>query len=55
MKTIAIVLFAAITLSSCGGEAQKCEEVCNDSTAVVTTTVAPVATDSTAVDTSAVK
>lgn len=56
MKKIAIVLFAAIALTSCGGSSEKCEATCTDSTAVVSPvdTVAPAA-DTTQVDTAATK
>ena len=45
MKKIAIVLFAAMTLASCGGGSVKSEGVIVDSTAAVvdTTAVAPTA------------
>lgn len=44
MKKIAIALFVAVTLSSCGGGSEKCEgENCTD-----TCTVTPVQTDSVA-------
>lgn len=55
MKKIAIVLFAAISLTSCGGGEAKCEGGNCDSTSVVapvTNSVAPV--DTLAVDTTAV-
>jgi len=61
MKKIAIVLFVAtITLTSCGGGAEKCEgENCSDTckvASVVTDTTVAVKADSTKVDTtSAVK
>ena len=56
MKKIAIVLFAAISLTSCGGGEAKCEGGNCDSTSVeapVTNSVAPVA-DTLAVDTTSV-
>jgi hypothetical protein len=61
MKKIAIVLFAAIALTSCGGGEAKCEGSNCDSTAVVAPladSLAPVdtlAVDTTAVVTSTVK
>lgn len=55
MKKIAIVLFAVIALTSCGGGEAKCEGGNCDSTSVVAPvdTLAPVA-DSLVVDTTAV-
>jgi|LakMenE01Jun11ns_1017448.scaffolds.fasta_scaffold9694601_2 hypothetical protein len=56
MKKIAIVLFAVISLTSCGGGEAKCEGSNCDSTAVVAPvadSLAPVA-DTLAVDTTAV-
>lgn len=56
MKKIAIVLFAAIALTSCGGGEAKCEGGNCDSTTVVAPvadSLAPVA-DTLAVDTTAV-
>ena len=56
MKKIAIVLFAASTLTSCGGGEAKCEGGNCDSTIVVapvTDSLAPVA-DTLAVDTTSV-
>lgn len=53
MKKIAIVLFASIALTSCGGDSSKCEnENCADTCKVATVVSAP--TDSTnTVDTTA--
>jgi ABC-type glycerol-3-phosphate transport system substrate-binding protein len=54
MKKTAFVLALAIALASCGGAQQECVDCATDSTSVVDSAIAPVVSDTTAVEDSIV-